>query len=291
MKKILAGLIVVLLLGSGAALWWWSQQPAMAPAEETTEAAPTRDPAALEQLGEGLEAQLQRRPEEALEKFTAALEADPDLPGVRYQMAVAAYQSGDDAGAKKYAGEAIAAGQNTADAQILLGTIAARAGDHATAGAAFGSAVAADPANAMAYYNWSESLRHEGKPQEALEKLKMALTRNPGEPLYALKQRLARIEAEDDLPGLAEETRAQVNLDPPSGDWLLTAAALDLAQGDQTSAARMLEGARRNMQPILFFGLLQEDPFFKKYQEDPLVAPFLDVTIEVKPGGTAGGNE
>lgn len=292
MKKILAGLIVLIVAGFATGVWWARQaRQVETPVAETTDAAPTRDPAALEQLGEGLEAQLQRRPEEALEKFAAALDVDPDLPGVRYQMAVAAYQSGDDAGAKKYAGEAIGAGQNTADAQILLGTIAARAGDHATAAAAFGAAVAADPANAMAYYNWSESLRHGGKSREALEKLKMALTRNPGEPLYALKQRLARIEAEDDLPGLAEETRAQVNLDPPSGDWLLTAAALDLAQGDQTSAARMLEGARRNMQPILFFGLLQEDPFFKKYQKDPLVAPFLDVTIEVKPqGGQESGD-
>jgi len=285
MKKILAGLIVVVLLGGGAALWWWSSKPAAAPAEAAAEAVPPRDVAALETLGEGLEAQLQRRPEEALEKFGKALEADATLPGVRYQMAVAAYQAGDNEAAKKYAGEAIAAGENTADAQILLGTMAAREGDHATAAAAFSAAVAADPANAMAYYNWSESLRHDGQPQEALEKLRMALTRNPGEPLYALKQRLARIEAGDNVAGLAEEARAQVNLDPPAGDWLLTAAAIDLANGDSASAARMLEGARVNMQPILFVGVLQEDPFFRRYKDDPAVAPFLDVTIEVKPQG------
>ncbi len=285
MKKILAGLIVVVLLGGGAALWWWSSKPATAPAEAAAEAVPPRDLAALETLGEGLEAQLQRRPEEALEKFGKALEADATLPGVRYQMAVAAYQAGDNEAATKYAGEAIAAGENTADAQILLGTMAARGGDHATAAAAFSAAVAADPANAMAYYNWSESLRHDGQPQEALEKLRMALTRNPGEPLYALKQRLARIEAGDNVAGLAEEARAQVNLDPPAGDWLLTAAAIDLANGDSASAARMLEGARVNMQPILFVGVLQEDPFFRRYKDDPAVAPFLDVTIEVKAEG------
>jgi tetratricopeptide (TPR) repeat protein len=285
MKKILAGLIVVVLLGGGAALWWWLSESATAPAVAAAEAVPPRDLAALETLGEGLEAQLQRRPEEALEKFGKALEADATLPGVRYQMAVAAYQAGDNEAAKNYAGEAIAAGENTADAQILLGTMAARDGDHATAAAAFGAAVAADPANAMAYYNWSESLRHNGKAEEALEKLRMALTRNPGEPLYALKQRLARIEAGDDVAGLTEEARAQVNLDPPAGDWLLTAAAIDLANGDSASAARMLEGARVNMQPILFVGVLQEDPFFRRYKDDPAVAPFLDVTIEVKAEG------
>jgi len=288
MKKLLIVLLVVVVLaGGGTALWWSSSRPATAPAEEAPAA--TRNFAALEQLGEGLEAQLQRRPEEALEKFAAALAADPELPGVRYQMAVAAYQSGDDGTARQYAGEAIAVGENTADAQILLGTMAARDGDHGTAAAAFGAAVAADPANAMAYYNWSESLRHEGKPQAALEKLNMALSRNPGEPLYALKQRLARIEAQDNLEALAEETRAQVNLDPPAGDWLLTAAAIDLARGDSASAAQLLEGARRNMQPILFFGVLQEDPLFRRYHTDPRVAPFLDVEIKVTPGGQANG--
>jgi hypothetical protein len=47
----------------------------------------------------------------------------------------------------------------------------------------------------------------------------------------------------------------------------------------------MLEGARQNMQPILFVGILQEDPFFRKYKDDPAMAPFLDVTINVNPGG------
>jgi len=293
MKKLWAGLFAVVLAALVAGVWWGLRERGAVGTVSVPEAEsrPAPNTAALETLGEGLEAQLQRRPEEALEKFGKALEADGTLPGVRYQMAVAAYQAGDNEAATKYAGEAIAAGENTADAQILLGTMAARDGDHATAGAAFGAAVAADPANAMAYYNWSESLRHQGKSQEALEKLRMALTRSPGEPLYALKQRLARIEAGDNVAGLAEEARAQVNLDPPAGDWLLTAAAIDLANGDSASAARMLEGARLNMQPILFVGILQEDPFFQKYQSDQAVAPFLDVTIEVNPGGNPSEEE
>lgn len=289
MKKILTA-VIVLLAVIALAIWWLTLEKKNSPAPAAAEAAdasPTPYGPALEELGEGIDAQLMRQPEKALQKFTEALELDPDLKGARYQMAVAAYQAGDNAAAKRYAGDAIAKGENKADAQILLGTMAARDGDHATAAAAFGAAVAEDPANAMAYYNWSESLRHQGKAQEALEKLRMALTRNPGEPLYALKQRLARIEAGDNVAGLAEEARAQVNLDPPAGDWLLTAAAIDLANGDSASAARMLEGARLNMQPILFVGVLQEDPFFRKYKDDPAVAPFLDVTIDIKPGGEA----
>jgi tetratricopeptide (TPR) repeat protein len=287
MGKFFLTLIALALLSAGA--WWWLQQrPAPAPASEAAPEAsptPTPDPAAVQALGEGIDLQLGREPEKALEKFSEALAADANLKGVRYQMAVAAYQAGDNARAAELARECIANKEAVGDAHILLGTMAARDGDHATASTEFAAAVEAEPANAMAYYNWSESLRSNGQPAEALEKLAQAMSRNPGEPLYALKQRLARLEANDGLDELVTETQAQVQLDPPAGDWLLTAAAIDLSRGESASAAQMLEGARQNMQPILFVGILQEDPFFRKYQNDPAVAPFLDVTINVNPGG------
>ena len=287
MAKFIGILIALLLLA--AAVWWWTTQgPTPAPAAEATAEAsptPTPDPAAVQALGEGLDLQLGREPEKALEKFGEALAQDENLKGVRYQMAVAAYQAGDNARAAEIARECIANEEAVSDAHILIGTMAAREGDHTTAAKEFAAAVEADPANAMAYYNWSESLRTEGKPSEALEKLAQAMSRNPGEPLYALKQRLARLEAGDGLDALVAETQTQVQLDPPAGDWLLTAAAIDLSRGESASAAQMLEGARQNMQPILFVGILQEDPFFRKYQDDPAVAPFLDVTIKVNPGG------
>jgi tetratricopeptide (TPR) repeat protein len=287
MGKFFLTLIALALLSAGA--WWWLQQrPAPAPASEAAPEAsptPTPDPAAVQALGEGIDLQLGREPEKALEKFSEALAADANLKGVRYQMAVAAYQAGDNARAAELARECIANKEAVGDAHILLGTMAARDGDHATASTEFAAAVEAEPANAMAYYNWSESLRSNGQPAEALEKIAQAMSRNPGEPLYALKQRLARLEANDGLDELVTETQAQVQLDPPAGDWLLTAAAIDLSRGESASAAQMLEGARQNMQPILFVGILQEDPFFRKYQNDPAVAPFLDVTINVNPGG------
>lgn len=282
------GLLIALLLLAAAAWWWTTQCPTPAPAAEATAAAsptPTPVPEAVQALGEGIDLQLGREPEKALEKFGEALAKDENLKGVRYQMAVAAYQAGDNAKAAEVARECIAQEEAVADAHILLGTMAARDGDHATASTEFAAAVEAEPANAMALYNWSESLRTEGKPVEALEKLAQAMSRNPGEPLYALKQRLARIEAGDGLDQLVAETQTQVQLDPPAGDWLLTAAAIDLSRGQSASAAQMLEGARRNMQPILFVGILQEDPLFRKYKDDPAVAPFLDVTINVNPGG------
>jgi tetratricopeptide (TPR) repeat protein len=293
MQKFLIGFVVAVVLAAGA--WWFTASRSTAPAQTpeapeslpppaAAEPAPPKNEEAVKALGEGLDLQLGREPEKALEKFDQALAKDAQLKGVRYQMAVAAYQAGDLPKATQAARECIAGGENVADAHILLGTMAAREGRHDEASAEFAAAVAADPANAIAYYNWSESLRHAGKSGEALEKLSMAMSRNPGEPLYALKQRLARIEAADGVDQLVTETLAQVQLDPPAGDWLLTAAAIDLSRGQNESASRMLEGARRNMQPILFVGILQEDPFFKKYRENPAVAPFLDVSIKVNRG-------
>jgi len=293
MGKFFLTLVILALLAAGA--WWWLQQrPAPAPAPAAAPEAsptPTPDPVAMQALGEGLDLQLGREPEKALEKFSEALAQDENLKGVRYQMAVAAYQAGDNARAAEIARECIGNKEAVGDAHILLGTIAARDGDHAAAAKEFAAAVAAEPANAMAYYNWSESLRSNGQPAEALEKLAQAMSRNPGEPLYALKQRLARIEANDGLDELVAETQAQVQLDPPAGDWLLTAAAIDLSRDESASAAQMLEGARQNMQPILFVGILQEDPFFRKYKNDPAVAPFLDVTIQVNPGGKPASDD
>lgn len=292
MKIVAAVLVLLVVLGFGS--WWFLAKPAAtapAPSESAPVAAaspsptamPTPMPEAVQALGEGLDLQLARDPNKALEKMGEAMAKDPTLKGVRYQMAVAAFQAGDSDRASALAAESIAAGENVGDAHILRGTMAAREARYAEADKEFAAAVAAEPANAMAYYNWSECLRHAGKPQQALEKLSAAMSRNPGEPLYALKQRLARIESQDGLDQLVEETKAQVQLDPPAGDWLLTAAAIDLSRGENASAARMLEGARRNMQPILFVGILQEDPFFMRYRENPAVAPFLDVSIKVNP--------
>jgi len=275
--------VILGLTAVGASGWWalsrraaGSGEPAVAKASRT----PAPNVAAMVELGEGIELQLGREPEKALEKFAKALELDGSLKGVRYQMAVAAYQAGDVARGRRMARESMSKGEAVADSHILLGTMAGREGDHAEASREFALAVEAAPANAMAYYNWSDSLRSEGKPGEALEKLALAVGRNPGEPLYALKQRLARIEAGDRVGGLAEEAHAQEKLVPPAGDWLLTGAALALARGDGLEAERLLEAARGQMQGILFVGVLQEDPFFRRYRENPAVARYLNVSIQ-----------
>jgi hypothetical protein len=115
----------------------------------------------------------------------------------------------------------------------------------------------------------------------AIEKLRAAIQRNPGDPLYPLKLRLARIEA-GEAGNLRPDVERELQLVPPSADWVMTAAAVLLKEGKTDDAAKMLNIARQNMQPILFFGLLQEDPFFRKYKKNPKIAPFYDVSLSVK---------
>jgi len=247
-----------------------------------------RDPAALEKLSRGIRAQLDRKNEEALALFREALALDPALKGVQYQMAVVAMNQGDEAEAERLANASIAAGDSEAQAYNLIGTMAARRKDFPLAAWAFQKGAEASPADPMIQYNWSEALRAQGLTAESIEKLRAAIQRNPGEPLYALKLRLARIEAGEEKDLIPDVDR-ELALTPPAGDWLMTAAAIALKHGRYQDAASLLSDAQRNMQPILFFGLLQEDPFFSRYKEQPMIAPFYDVEISIQKPGTQGG--
>lgn len=250
-----------------------------------------RNPAALDKLSSGIRAQLDRKNEEALELFREALALDPTLKGVQYQMAVVFMNQSDEAEAGRLAYASIAAGESVPQAYNLIGTMAARRRDFPVAAWAFQKGAEASPADPMILYNWSEALRAQGQTAEAIEKLRAAIQRNPGEPLFAFKLRLARIEAGEEQDIIPDVDR-ELALTPPAGDWLMTAAAIALRRERYADAANLLGEARNRMQPILFFGLLQEDPFFSKFKEQPMIAPFYDVEISIqKPGAQGGGTK
>lgn len=250
-----------------------------------------KNPEALDKLAGAVRAQMSRDNSTALELFREALALDPTLKGVQYQMAVVVMNQGDEAEAGRLAYAAIAAGDSVPQAYNLIGTMAARRRDFPVAAWAFQKGAEASPADPMILYNWSEALRAQGQTAEAIEKLRAAIQRNPGEPLYALKLRLARIEAGEEKDLIPDVDR-ELALTPPAGDWLMTAAAIALKHGRYQDAASLLTDAQRSMQPILFFGLLQEDPFFSKFKEQPMIAPFYDVEISIqKPGAQGGGTK
>jgi tetratricopeptide (TPR) repeat protein len=288
---IAAGLAMA-LVGCGKKPIEESQSPAgQASAEapsETAEQAASQAPLdeqgieARERLAAAIDAQLARRYDEAMKLFQEALQMDPNLAGVKYQMAVVAMNQGNEPESMRLAYEAVANNEQADQAYNLIGTMAARAKDYAVAEWAFRRAQEANPADAMAFYNASEALRHQGKFPDAVNQLRAAIQRNPGEPLFALKLRLARIESGEG-DAMIPEVQQQLSVTPPAGDWMLTAAAISLANERYEEAAAMLSQARGAMQPILFFGILQEDPFFSKFRQHPVIAPFTDVEIQVTP--------
>lgn len=262
------------------------------PAPRAGEATPSPEPTpiplseeqqtALTELATGIDAQLGRRYEDALVHFEKAQSLDPALRGVTYQRAVTLMNLGREGDSEAEAYKSVAAGEQVAQAYNLIGTMAARRQDFPVALWAFGKAQEAEPADPMAFYNASEALRNEGRTTEAIEQLRAAIQRNPGEPLFAMKLRLARIEAGEGK-FLIPEVSEQLKIDPPAGDWLLTAGAISLSNGRYEEAAGVLARAKDAMQPILFVGILREDPFFKKFADRPEVRAFYDATISVNP--------
>jgi tetratricopeptide (TPR) repeat protein len=236
--------------------------------------------AARPKIQAAVQAQLARNYEEAIRLFEEAAALNPKATGIDYQIAVCQMSLGKVEEAKKAAYRSIARNESAAPAYNLIGVMAGRERKYAEAEWAFTKAAQAAPADPMAFYDWSEALRAQGKFAEATQKLRDAVQRNPGEPLYALKLRLVRIES-GDAEALIPDVDRELALKPPSADWLMTAAAVALKYGRYKDAARLLDSARQTMQPALFLGLIQEDPFFRQFKQTPEIAPFHDVTISI----------
>jgi len=277
-------LLALVLLGLLALTGWMLLHPEKpvvpqannpAPAAKPLPADKALAPAGMVKLQEAVTAQLAHKFEEADSLFREALAADPKLKGVAYQRAVGAFNLHHFPEARTLAAESIAKKEEVAASHVLLGTMLGLEQNHAGALQEFLLAAEASPADALPRYNASESLRHLGRPVDAIDQLRDAVQRNPGEPLYAFKLRLARIEAGQEKD-LEAEIRQQLGVKPPAGDWILAAAAVSLRHGRFAEAAGLMSAARQVMQPALFFALIQ-DSLFAASKERPELAPFYDV--------------
>lgn len=157
----------------------------------------------------------------------------------------------------------------------------------------FSRAAAADPLGGIYFYRWAEALRRQGKLQDAVTRFEQALLRQQSSdplsapPTTALKLRLTRIEAGDIAEVRAETDErlrvfadtAQAMPQPDAGDWLLTAAALDLQENKFGSAAEWLRKARA----LLPGGRYEEqiaDYFFRNFVHRPELAPVLPTAAD-----------
>jgi tetratricopeptide (TPR) repeat protein len=207
----------------------------------------------------------ERRQAEALALLEPLLAANPDLPGVRYQAALAAQMTGDSAKASKLAAEAMQRKEETSELQVLVGVLAMQEKKFPEAEKAFARAVELNPSNGIALYNLSEVLREQGRPKEAIEVLQRAKEIDPKRKLLALKIRLAQLEAGENLEEIELGVVTRQSEDEQTEDWLMTAAAVHLRGGNYRQAIAALRAASAVMGTSQVRVVFSDDHFFRQF--------------------------
>jgi tetratricopeptide (TPR) repeat protein len=216
----------------------------------------------------------ERRPAEALALLDPLLAANPDLPGVRYQAALAAQMTGDGAKASKLAAEAMQRKEETSELQVLVGVLAMQEKKFPEAEKAFARAVELNPSNGIALYNLSEALREQGRPREAIEMLQRAKEIDPKRKLLALKIRLAQLEAGENLDEIELGVVTRQSEDDQTEDWLMTAAAVHLKGGNYRQAIEALRAASAVMGASQVRVVFSDDHFFRQFAADTKMKDF-----------------
>ena len=166
---------------------------------------------------------------------------------------------------------ALTAPLEVASANEHFGFIYARHREFARAVTAFENAAMMDPFNAIHFQHWGETLRRNGRLQEAIERFQQALVRlGGGQPgldsqrnEIEFKIHLAQIEL-----GKDEDVKTAIDThlrEPaPGGYWFLTAAAFALQHGEMAAAADALGKARVVLSPD-DYAVLASDYFFHAF--------------------------
>lgn len=168
------------------------------------------------------------------------------VEGLDYHLALLAYESGDAPRALILLNTVTTQPGEAADAYNLRGIMMEHAAGLGKGLPDLERAAQFEPFNARHAYYVGEVFRRMGKPQAALDYLTQALhrLREPSlQGIYEAKLRLAQLEAGQEQ-AFSGELASQLTLDPPSVDWLFTAAAVELHRGNAAAAAGYLDKAR-----------------------------------------------
>ena len=145
-----------------------------------------------------------------------------------------------------------------APAYDQMGRVYSRTRDFVQAINDFSKAAACDPFRGEYFYHWAEALRRRGKPEEslgvfdkALRRLSMSIENETLRQTVALKWRLAAIEIGEG-PKFKDEWDEHLKAPAPSGDWLLTAAALALQENRIADAVDPLQKAKAALPPLQY---------------------------------------
>jgi tetratricopeptide (TPR) repeat protein len=216
----------------------------------------------------------ERRPAEALALLEPLLAANPELPGARYQIALAAQMNGDSVKASSLAAEAMQRKEETSQLQVLIGVMAMQEKKYPEAEKAFARAVELEPSNGIALYNLSEALREQARPKEAIEVLQRAKNIDPKRKLLALKMRLAQLEAGENVEEIEFEVLRRQGEEGQTEDWLMTAAAIHIRAGNYRQAIEALRAASAVMGASQVRVVFSEDHFFRQFAADTKMKDF-----------------
>ena len=210
------------------------------------------------------------------------------VPGLSFQLAQLAVFEGDYFKALPLLNEAIAKGENVADAYNLRATLSNRRPSLRNNGLNdYDTATKVAPFEARNFFYWGAALRRVGKDQAAIVRLQQAIDRlrEPElESSYRLALRLTKIEAGQEKD-FADELAKQLALPNPGMDWLITAAAEEIHRGNFAAAAGYFDKAAQRGDPESF-SLRLRDFYLVQFQDEKELARFYPKNPAAKPEGS-----
>jgi len=204
--------------------------------------------------------------DEAAKRFIAAKYKNAALGGVLFRAGKLYYDHSDFESGDRLFESSIGFGENVDAANYYRGMIASARGDFPAAERFFEAAANAAPFNADYYYSLAETLRKDHRPKDSIARYEQAIRRGGGESeqtICRFKTRMAELEA-GDLTKVSSEVDQQQSRGNLSADWIMTAAALEIQQGHNEQAIRLVEQARDADQSRLdaLFAACVSDRFF-----------------------------
>ncbi|MEO6971370.1 MAG: hypothetical protein ABI217_10795, partial [Chthoniobacterales bacterium] len=230
---------------------------------------------------QALVAERDGRWQDAVERFMAAKRKNLQYRGILFRVGKILYDHRDFAHADQAFERALAFGENPDAANFFRGLIAVRTKNLTAAERFFAAAVTAAPFVSDYHYYLGETLRLDLKPKPAIPCYAQAALLARDEQSAAVcrfKMRMARIDAAESEAVNSELTKAQAS-GPLSVDWLMTAAALKIREGQIDDARPFIEQARAGNSPGLFASCVNDLYFRDVAQKYPELADALHLDL------------
>lgn len=222
--------------------------------------------------------------EEAVERFMAAKRKNLEYRGILFRVGKILYDQRQFAPADQAFERALAFGENTEAANFYRGLIAVRRRDLPAAEGFFEAAISAAPFVSDYHYYSGETLRLDLKPKPAIGRYRQAalVARDEQDArVCQFKIRMARIEAAESEAVKTELARQQ-SAGALSVDWLMTAAALKIREGQIDDAKALIGEARAGNAPGLFASCVNDLYFRDVPQKYPELAEVLHLELDLQ---------